>query len=57
MMKLREDGAIKLVFRVDDLEAARAHLTAHGAVLSERCSWGAYDGLDPEGNVFQIALD
>ena len=52
----REDNPIKLVFRAADLSAARAHLIEHGAVMGEMRSWGACDGLDPEGNVFQIAL-
>jgi catechol 2,3-dioxygenase-like lactoylglutathione lyase family enzyme len=51
----REDTPIKLVFETADVEAARAHLVAHGAVMGEPRSWGACDGLDPEGNVFQIA--
>jgi catechol 2,3-dioxygenase-like lactoylglutathione lyase family enzyme len=50
----REDTPIKLVFEVDDLSAARAHLIAHGATMGEVRSWGACDGIDPEGNVFQI---
>jgi len=52
--RARGDGALKLVFRVDDLAAARAHLAAHGAVMFEPWSPRACDGLDPEGNVFQI---
>ena len=51
----REDTAIKLVFLTDDVAAARAHLAAHGAVMFDPRSWGSCDGLDPEGNVFQIA--
>jgi catechol-2,3-dioxygenase len=50
----RSGTAIKLVFATDDLAAARAHLIAHGAVMDEPRSWGACDGIDPEGNVFQI---
>jgi hypothetical protein len=50
----REEAAIKLVFEVDELEAAGARLMANGAGLSERRSWGAYDVTDPEGNAFQI---
>lgn len=52
--RARANTPIKLVFEVPDLETARAHLTAHGVVLSEPFNWGACDGLDPEGNVFQI---
>jgi hypothetical protein len=50
----REEAAIKLVFEVDELEVAGARLVAHGASLSQRRSWDAYDVTDPEGNVFQI---
>jgi len=50
----REEAAVKLVFEVDELEAAGARLLAHGGSLSEQRSWGAYDVTDPEGNVFQI---
>jgi predicted enzyme related to lactoylglutathione lyase len=51
----REEGAMKLIFGVEDVESARARLTAHGAVMFEGTPWGACDGLDPEGNVFQIS--
>lgn len=51
----REDTPIKLIFEVPDLNAAVAHLTARGAVMDEPNRWGSCDGLDPEGNVFQIA--
>ena len=37
-----------------DVAAARARLIAHGAVMHEPRPWGACDGVDPEGNVFQI---
>jgi len=50
----RSETPIKVVFETDDLDAARAHLAKHGAVMREPWSWGACDGLDPEGNVFQI---
>jgi len=56
----RENTALKLVFRVDDLAAARALAEAAGGALNppER-EWdfqGARvcDGHDPEGNVFQL---
>jgi catechol 2,3-dioxygenase-like lactoylglutathione lyase family enzyme len=51
----REETPLKLVFEVPDLDAARAHLAAHGAIVLEKKPWGACDVLDPEGNVFQIA--
>jgi predicted enzyme related to lactoylglutathione lyase len=52
----REDTPIKLVFETADLDAARRHLIAHGAVMSEprKGKRRSCDGLDPEGNVFQI---
>lgn len=52
----REDNPIKLVFRAADLSAARTHLIEHGAVMGEIRDLSRCDGLDPEGNVFQIAL-
>ena len=52
----REENPIKLVFQTPDLSAARAHLIAHGAVMGEIRDLSRCDGLDPEGNVFQIAL-
>jgi len=50
----REETAIKLAFAAEDLAAARAHLIAAGAQMGEIKAWGACDGVDPEGNVFQI---
>jgi catechol 2,3-dioxygenase-like lactoylglutathione lyase family enzyme len=50
----REDTAIKLVFEAPDVAAARAHLISHGAIMFEPRAWGGCDGLDPEGNVFQV---
>jgi predicted enzyme related to lactoylglutathione lyase len=50
----RSDTAIKLVFAAADLEQARARLVAHGAVMFDSRASGYCDGLDPEGNVFQI---
>ena len=50
----REDSAIKLIFATDDVAAARAHLQAHGATMSAPRGDKSCDGLDPEGNVFQI---
>ena len=54
----RRDNPIKLVFETGDLDATRAHLTAHGATMFEPTHWQGQswcDGLDPEGNVFQVA--
>lgn len=50
----REDTPIKLVFRVDDLEAERARLIACGVAMGDLRPWGSCDGIDPEGNVFQL---
>lgn len=50
----RSETPIKLLFETADLAQARTHLTAHGAVMFEPSAWGSCDGLDPEGNVFQI---
>lgn len=50
----RSDTPIKLRFEATDLAQAIAHLTVHGAVMFEPTPWGSCDGLDPEGNVFQI---
>ncbi|HXI56125.1 MAG TPA: VOC family protein [Polyangia bacterium] len=50
----RSDTPLKLVFETPDLEAARTHLLSQGAVMQQPRGSGACDGLDPEGNVFQI---
>jgi catechol 2,3-dioxygenase-like lactoylglutathione lyase family enzyme len=52
--KQRDTTPIKLIFRTADVAQARAHLIEHGAVMFEPRPWGACDGMDPEGNVFQI---
>ncbi|HEX6738477.1 MAG TPA: VOC family protein [Vicinamibacteria bacterium] len=51
----REETPLKLVFRVADVAAARARLLGRGVIMRELRPWGACDGVDPEGNVFQIA--
>ena len=50
----REDMPIKLIFAVEDLDAECDSLSSSGVPLTRR-PWGAADGLDPEGNVFQIS--
>lgn len=50
----REETPIKLVFEVLDIEVASIHLINHGAAMFEPSAWGSCDGVDPEGNVFQI---
>jgi catechol 2,3-dioxygenase-like lactoylglutathione lyase family enzyme len=52
--KQRGNTPIKLIFRTADVAQARAHLIEHGAVMFEPRPSGACDGMDPEGNVFQI---
>lgn len=49
----REKNPIKLSFEVDDAAAERARLESLGVTIVQR-PWGAYDGIDPEGNVFGI---
>jgi catechol 2,3-dioxygenase-like lactoylglutathione lyase family enzyme len=54
----REDTYIKLTFHVGDVAAARERLAGLGARMREPKSWGGRtfcDGIDPEGNVIQIA--
>ena len=51
----REETPIKLLFLVDDVAAERTRLLSRGVAMLELRAWGACDGVDPEGNVFQIA--
>jgi catechol 2,3-dioxygenase-like lactoylglutathione lyase family enzyme len=53
----RVDACIKLCFHADDVDGARAALIAAGVGMREVHRHGDVafcDGLDPEGNVFQI---
>lgn len=53
----RADTPLKLAFHVDDIEASCRALAKAGAIMYDiRRSDGVAmcDGLDPEGNVFQI---
>lgn len=56
----RIETPIKLVLDVEDMDAAEAVVTAHGGSLSpaqETWTWREMvhrDGIDPEGNVFQL---
>jgi len=57
--RAREETPFKLVFEVDDVAAMRRRLGTRGGTMFEpRAAGGdpvgACDGLDPEGNVFQI---
>jgi catechol 2,3-dioxygenase-like lactoylglutathione lyase family enzyme len=46
----REHGSCKLTFTVDDLDVEEARLTVRGVMILRR-PWGAWDVVDPEGNV------
>jgi len=53
----RADSYLKLCFHVDDVDSARGALVAAGIRMREPHRYGDVafcDGLDPEGNVFQI---
>ena len=57
--RAREETPFKLVFAVDDVAGLRRHLSTRGGTMFEAKSSGSgpsssCDGLDPEGNVFQI---
>jgi len=49
----REKNPVKLSFEVDDIASERRRLESLGVTIVQR-PWGAYDGIDPEGNVFGI---
>ena len=53
----REDTALKVCFNVDDIDAARGALIAEGATMQDVHRWQGIafcNGIDPEGNIFQI---
>jgi predicted enzyme related to lactoylglutathione lyase len=50
----RESTPLKLAFQVPDVAAERERLVSLGVAMDQLRPWGACDGLDPEGNVFQI---
>jgi len=50
----RSGNPLKLVFEATDVRATRGALEAAGAVMFEPRDEASCDGLDPEGNVFQI---
>lgn len=55
--ELREDAVTKLAFHVDDVAAERARLVDQGVAMRELQHYQTVsfcDGIDPEGNVFQI---
>ena len=49
----REQHPVKLTFEVEDVDTEVARLEGLGVRIIRR-PWGAYDGVDPEGNVFGI---
>ena len=49
----REENPIKIIFGVKDLESEYTRLKTLGVDLKMR-PWGACDGIDPEGNIFQL---
>ncbi len=49
----RHATPIKLIFEVDDLDATVRRLESVGVAVIER-PWGAYDVIDPEGNICGI---
>ncbi|HEY1546609.1 MAG TPA: VOC family protein [Kofleriaceae bacterium] len=53
----RVDTAMKPCFHVDDIDVARAELIARGVTMRDvhRFETIAFcDGIDPEGNIFQL---
>lgn len=54
---VREDSYLKVGFHVEDVPAARARLVAAGVTMRAVHTWSGIsfcDGVDPEGNIFQI---
>jgi catechol-2,3-dioxygenase len=53
----RRDTFLKLAFHSEDVAATRQELLRSGVQMDELCRFGALslcNGVDPEGNVFQI---
>jgi catechol 2,3-dioxygenase-like lactoylglutathione lyase family enzyme len=54
----RERNPMKLIFRVEDVRAERARLKSLGITMLDR-PWQnpaeSCEGIDPEGNIFQIS--
>lgn len=53
----RADANLKLCFHVDDVDGERGRLVAAGVRMREIHRYGGIafcDGVDPEGNIFQI---
>src|SRR5215472_17405917 len=51
--KPRAENPIKLIFEGADVASEQKRLEALGLTMLPR-PWGACDGIDPEGNIFQI---
>ena len=49
----RESNPVKLSFEVEDVSAECEKLKRSGVTILQR-PWGAYEGVDPEGNIFGI---
>jgi predicted enzyme related to lactoylglutathione lyase len=56
--KAREQTALKIAFFAEDVERARGEVVARGARMGKVTRFGSLalcDGVDPEGNVFQLS--
>ncbi len=54
----RRDAYVKLAFHASDIDGERERLMAAGVTMGEVVRFGAIalcDGVDPEGNVFQVS--
>lgn len=52
----RESVPVKLTFEASNAEAVRLRLVELGATARNRRAWdGAWDIVDPEGNIFTLA--
>jgi predicted enzyme related to lactoylglutathione lyase len=51
---VRQAGHAGLAFAVPDIDAERLRLVARGVAMLDTKPWGTCDGIDPEGNVFQL---
>jgi catechol 2,3-dioxygenase-like lactoylglutathione lyase family enzyme len=54
----RENSYVKIAFQSDDVAADRVRLIGRGTLMRELHRYGTVefcDGIDPEGNVFQIS--
>ena len=49
----RQNNPVKLSFEVDDVALESRRLESLGVTIVQH-PWGAYDGVDPEGNIFGL---